>query len=216
MQDDRALTFGQIHGNKEALLSAVKDIERIALIESYEIGPLRLRFLEPYPQGGSEFDYILTPARELRSTDLKSYNYVTVSYVWTHSQPLDGIELPRYRVWDGADLKKPPRLLRCPEIVFHRVVQFTKAGKLERIWIDQECIDQDDPNDVEKHLQDMHRIYRFSRMTVAVLSKVSRGWEGLISCLRVEIDQSHLIDRVQIVRTLLSEMIDNPWFTRSW
>ena len=216
MQDDRALTFQPIHGHKDALRVAVKDIERIALVESYEIGPLRLRFLEPYPQGGSKSDYILTPAREIRLADLNDYDYIAVSYVWTHSQPLDGITFPVYRIWDGVNLEKPPRLLRCPPIVFHRVVQYAETAKLERIWIDQECIDQDDPNDVEKHLQDMHRIYRFSRMTVAVLSKVSRRWEGLISYLRSELDQSYLIERVQIVGTLLSEMIDNPWFTRSW
>ena len=228
MQDDRALTFRQIHGNKEALLSATKDIERIALVESYEIRPLRLRFLEPYPQGGSEFDYILTPAREIPLTGLTSHNYITVSYVWAHSQPIDGIELPEYHIWDGADLQKHPRLLRCPPIVFHRVVQFTKTErpreahrgvlyaetqKVERIWIDQECIDQTDSNDVEKHLQDMHRIYRFSAFTVAILSKVSGSWTCLRSCFLVE---SLTVDQVQTTEETLREMVEDSWFTRSW
>lgn len=216
MQDDRALTFRQIHGNKEALLNAVKNIERIALVGSYEIGPLRLRFLEPYPQGGSDFDYILTPAREIRLADLNSYPYITVSYVWTHSQPIHGIKLPEYRVWDGADLQKPPRLLRCPQIVFHRVVQYAKSEKLERIWIDQECIDQDDSNDVEENLQDMHRIYRFSRITVAVLSKVSDSWMYLPSRLSSLKYLSQTVAEVQTTKGMVRSMVDDPWFTRSW
>lgn len=231
MQDDRALTFGQIHGNKEALLSAVERIERIALVESYELGPLRLRFLEPYPQGGTEFDYVLTPARELWTNELLyDYHYITVSYVWTHSQPINGIELPEYRIWDGADLKKYPRLLRCPPIVFHRVVQFTKTEKLhvlrrgvldvqtykvERIWIDQECIDQTNPHDVEKHLQDMHRIYHFSVSTVAILSKVSASWVRL-SKFTPEETLRRTVDEVKTAGETLREMTEDPWFSRSW
>jgi len=219
MQDDRRLTFQEIHGNKEALLSAVEDIERIALVESYEIGPLRLRFLEPYPQGGSKFDYILTPAREIRLADLNGYNYITVSYVWTHSQRTEGAPIADYRIWDGNNLEYPPRFLRCPSIVFHRVVQYAKTEKLERIWIDQECIDQDDHNDVEKHLQDMHRIYRFSRITVAVLSKVSDDWIRLPNCFR-EVGQvetfSQTLHESFTTEAALQEMVKDPWFSRSW
>jgi hypothetical protein len=49
MQDDRTRTFREIHGSSEALIVAVKQIERTALVEAYELSPLRLRFLEPYP-----------------------------------------------------------------------------------------------------------------------------------------------------------------------
>jgi hypothetical protein len=210
MQDDRALTFQDIHGNKEALLAAVKEIERVALVESYEIGPLRLRFLEPYPQGGSSHDYVLTPARDYRVVDFASHEYVTVSYVWRHSQAIEGAKIPEYRIWDGVDLQKPPVDLKCPPIVFHRVVQFTKAEKLERIWIDHECIDQKDPDDVEKHLQDMHRIYRFSRLTVAVFSKVSHSWKSLQSCFRSIEHSSVTADEA------LLQMVGDSWFTRSW
>lgn len=210
MQDDRTLTFQEIHGNKEALLAAVKEIEHVALVESYEIGPLRLRFLEPYPQGASSHDYVLTPARDYRVVEFASHKYLTVSYVWRHSQPIGEANIPEYRIWDGADLQKPPAPLKCPSIVFHRVVQFTKAKKLERIWIDHECIDQKDPDDVEKHLQEMHRIYRFSRLTVAVFSKVSHSWKILQSFLRSTEVSSDTANEA------LWQMVGDPWFTRSW
>ncbi|KAH6843754.1 hypothetical protein B0T12DRAFT_421015 [Alternaria alternata] len=43
------------------------------------------------------------------------------------------------------------------------------------IWIDQECKHQDDPLDVERHLQVMHRIYSNSKVTIAVLGTTSSG-----------------------------------------
>ncbi len=211
MQDDRTLTFQDIHGSNEALLAAVRGIERIALVESYEISPLRLRFLEPFPQGGSSHDFVLTSARDYRVIDLTAHEYLTVSYVWSHTQPIDGIELPNYRIWDGDNLGKPPRPLRCPPIVFHRVVEFATARNLARVWIDQECINQDDPSDIEQHLQDMHRIYRFSRITVAVLSIVIKDWSWVESCFGRVGGGGRAADEI-----VLRQMIHDPWFTRSW
>jgi len=212
MQDDRTLSLQHIQGSNDALLAAAKEIERTALVESDNVGPLRLRFLEPYPQDGTSHphDYILTPARDFQTVDLDAHEYITVSYVWAHSQSNDGTRIPHYRIWDGADLQKPPRPLRCPPIVFHRIVKCAKIDQLTRIWIDQECIDQNDPDYVERHLQDMHRIFRFSRMTFAVFSKVSKYWKVLQSSLYHAEECSEIADR------LLGWMVEDPWFTRSW
>jgi hypothetical protein len=55
-------------------------IERTAVVESYGLSPLRLRFLEPDPQGGSNDDFVLTAAGD----HARSKDYVAVSYVWAH------------------------------------------------------------------------------------------------------------------------------------
>ncbi|KAB2100147.1 hypothetical protein AG0111_0g11450 [Alternaria gaisen] len=183
MQDDRTLTFREIHGSSEALLAAVEEVERTALIESNDTSPFCFRLLEFYPRGGSEYDFILTPTHDYERSALS--NYLTVSYVWAHEQPLDGTQIPAYRIWDGTDLHKPPRPLRSPSIVFHRVVQFARSQNIRRIWLDQECINQEDPTDIERHLQDMNRIYQFSRLTVAVLSKAVENWAMAVRCLNL-------------------------------
>ena len=139
MHDDRTLTFREIHGSSEALLAAVEEVERIALIESNDTSAFCFRLLEFYPRGGSEYDFILTPIHDYERSALS--NYLTVSYVWTHGQPLNGIQVPTYRVWDGIDLDKPSGTLKSPLVVFYRVVQFTRSQIIQRIWTNQECID---------------------------------------------------------------------------
>ena len=208
MQDDRTWTFREIHGSSEALLAAVEEVERIALIESNDTSPFCFRLLEFYPRGGSEYDFILTPTHDYERSALS--NYLTMSYVWAHEQPLDGIQIPAYRIWDGTDLHKPPRPLRSPSIVFHRVVQFARSQNIRRIWLDQECINQEDPTDIERHLQDMNRIYQFSRLTVAVLSKAVENWAMAVRCLNL----GWTSDEQDF--ELLQYMTQDPWFTRSW
>jgi hypothetical protein len=137
-------------------------------------------------------------------------NYLTMSYVWAHEQPLDGIQIPAYRIWDGTDLQKPPRPLRSPSVVFHRVVQFARSQNIRRIWLDQECINQEDPTDIETHLQDMNRIYQFSRLTVAVLSRAVENWATAVRCLNL----GWTSDEQDF--ELLQYMTQDPWFTRSW
>jgi hypothetical protein len=96
MQDHRTLTFREVHGSSEALLAAVEEVERIALIESNDTSPLCFHLLEFYPRGGSEYDFILTPTHDYERSALS--NYLTVSYVWAHEQPLDGIQIPAFRI----------------------------------------------------------------------------------------------------------------------
>ncbi|KAH7093577.1 hypothetical protein FB567DRAFT_176656 [Paraphoma chrysanthemicola] len=100
--------------------------------------------------------------------------YVTVSYCWKHSRSLEGLpKLPEYQIHgvpNSSNSRGRARRLRCPEIVFHRAVQFAKHVGCAYICIDQECIDQDDSVDIEGHLQVMHRVYSESCWTAAVLS----------------------------------------------
>jgi hypothetical protein len=69
---------------------------------------------------------------------------------------------------------------------------------------------------VEENLQDMHRIYRFSRITVAVLSKISDSWMYLPSRLSSLKDLSQTVAEVQTTKGMVRSMVDDPWFTRSW
>jgi len=72
-------------------------------------------------------------------------------------------------IWISDTEARPPR---CPPSVLHRALQYdiheTKTG---RLWIDQECIDQDDAIDRDEHIAHMHKIYERSKCTAIVLSK---------------------------------------------
>ncbi|KAF2868354.1 heterokaryon incompatibility protein-domain-containing protein [Massariosphaeria phaeospora] len=216
MQRDTALTFRDIHGSEEALIASIKKIERIALVRNPEKVPLRLRFVTPYYSSKTCADFALTPAHRYQPGE----DYVTVSYTWAHAQSDEGQQVPDYRIWDLAEPGAPPRPIRCPKMVFHRAMLFAQARKCPYVWIDQECINQQDPTDIERHLQVMDRIYSDSRWTVAVLS--------------CNIANVTLLDRFKPILDILAEpctLLENErqpidrlvryitqdrWFSRTW
>ncbi|KAF2811247.1 uncharacterized protein BDZ99DRAFT_498090 [Mytilinidion resinicola] len=142
--------------------------------------PFRLRHLVPCEIPTSTTGCHTPPNTgkqiHLRLTDLSEYvhsqPYIAVSYTWDHAKSHkleDGYDpLPEYYIWTGASTYRPAK---CHVEVLHRAMCFA-AAKLPqpRLWIDQECIDQDNPDDLESHLQIMHKIYSESAFTVAVLS----------------------------------------------
>jgi hypothetical protein len=53
------------------------------------------------------------------------------------------------------------------------------------LWIDQECIDQNNPDDVEKHLRIMYRVYSECTWTVALLSYEIPSWQHVYVLLKL-------------------------------
>lgn len=108
-------------------------------------------------------------------------------------------------------------------------MRYAQANECSYVWIDQECILQDDPLDVERHLQIMHRVYRESYRTVAILSCTISG--SLMSDIRIVLQEdpadfakeyysvkaavknNHRLYRVQ---TALERIASDRWFTRAW
>ncbi|KAH7082715.1 heterokaryon incompatibility protein-domain-containing protein [Paraphoma chrysanthemicola] len=228
MQRDTHLTFGEIYGTREAMLEDIEKVIDIALYERDDGVPLQLRFITPlhltddWYTDESYCDYRITRPEE-HTPDLQ---YVTVSYCWKHSQSLEGLpELPEYRIhgaFNSSNLPGRARRLRCPEIVFHRAVQFAKHVGCAYIWIDQECIDQDDSLDIEGHLQVMHRVYSESCWTAAVLSlnapdqhklDALKHWVELgLDNSQDETDAAHIL----LALHTLEEWSLDPWFWRTW
>ena len=135
--------------------------------------PLNLRFITPYqfstdwPTDKNCSQYALTLPGELPP----GQEYISVSYTWAHSQETDAsMSIPDYRIKDQATPDAPSRSINCPTMVFHRAWYFARARKIPYIWIDQECIYQDNAKDKEKHVQIMDKIYKKSRWTVSILS----------------------------------------------
>ncbi|KAF2811246.1 uncharacterized protein BDZ99DRAFT_519901 [Mytilinidion resinicola] len=162
MQRDTALTFGDIHGSLEALQASIDEIQEVALVEEAQLhiesAPINLRFLVPH--GTPSFDADGSVKR------------VAVSYTWDHDNSQDkNKSFPDYVIWAGGVFRPP----RCHVEIIHRAFCFARSkeaslGGSPRVWIDQECIDQTDPADIERHLRIMHRVYSQSTFTAAILS----------------------------------------------
>jgi hypothetical protein len=220
MQRDTHLTFGEIYEDREALLADVEKIIDIALVE-VTIQPLHLRFITPscpiseWYADNSALDYHITQPED-HTSDLQ---YISVSYCWRHSQSLSDLPvIPDYRIRDPTSLDKTPHAVRCPPIIFHHAVQFARQYRCPYIWIDQECIHQDDPQDIEQHLQIMDRVYSESTYTAAMLSvgiSSQSKVDALVDFVYGEWDYVKPVERPLAVETLV-ELTMDPWFRRTW
>lgn len=158
--NDEFMTFRQLHGTKEAWLASSEYILEKALSRADDEAALKLRFLTPISDQTDEsadfFDLLLTPLEEVP----RGTRFMTLSYCW--AQPAVSEELlrttPQYRIWESHDRSGSFRVPRCPRHVLHRA--FCAAHHLECpfFWIDQDCIDQSDPADIQRHLEIMHRV----------------------------------------------------------
>jgi len=217
MRNDTGLPFARSHDSVSAFITAIEGIEQIALTERFDDAPLRLRLLTQSGTVNSTQDFTITPIDAFRGSEA----YAAVSYVWAHDQSTQNLEIPEYRIWDSARPQSRPRGLRCPPIIFHRAVQYAKAKRLDYIWIDQECIDQDDDADRERHLQLMHRIYRASAVTIAILSTQVPNmavFNDFADWALVD-EGTHNQPRVLphgVLADWLMTMTSDRWFTRTW
>lgn len=164
MRNDTGHLFTEIYDSADALLSALEDIEKVALTKRSDDAPLHVRLLTPSGNAGRDFS--ITPIESFCGDEA----YVAISYTWAYEQSIERLEIPDYHIWDATQPNRDPRPPQCPPIVLHQAVRYAQAKGYSYIWIDQECIHQDDDADRERHLQLMHRIYRASAVTIAVLS----------------------------------------------
>jgi hypothetical protein len=59
------------------------------------------------------------------------------------------MQVPEHMIWNASSLCQVPREVRCPKIVLHRALRFARGQECQYLWIDHECIDQDDTADIE-------------------------------------------------------------------
>ena len=216
MQYDTHLQIANIHSNPRALHERIEEIIDLALVEPSEDSPLKLRFITPlsleaWIADESYCDFKLTLPDEHKP----QMEFISVSYCWAHTQSMAGLPtIPEYCIQDVTKPKSPGRPVHCPKLVFHRSVQFARQCRCPYIWIDQECINQQDPADIEKHLQIMNRLYKESRWTVALLSWTSPTLSALEEMLKLIYS---LVARPEwTVPFLLKSFTHDRWFTRTW
>ena len=240
MERDSHRRFRDIHGSRENLISSVNDILEKALVKVVEDNaPMSLRYITPHQLSTGWLtdehcsEYALTLPGELPPGE----EYISVSYTWAHSQEIDpSTPIPDYRIKDQATPDAPFRSINCPTMVFHRAWYFARARGIPYVWIDQECIYQDNTEDKERHLQIMDKIYEKSKRTVAILSKEVP--DTMLSALsQLLFNDSHKlygaphynnwlldVDFFPIfnhltkdrMRPLVSYILSDRWFTRAW
>ena len=80
--------------------------------------------------------------------------------------PLGNIEKAPYDVMTSNGMRKG----RVPRDVMDRALRYAANKGLSFIWIDQECIEQDNPVEKELAIQSMHLVYRRSEYPLGLLT----------------------------------------------
>ena len=145
--------------------------------------------------------------------------YVAVSYCWNRERS----------DWSPSDSDKPLQVIcedlsrrpsNAPSDVLYRSMAYAKAQNVNAIWIDQECIDQNDTVEKGDAIQQMDLAYQESDHPVAVL----------VFCFltQIELDVFASIcdlvlytfdpSQIEVLESVLGALTDTDekWFERAW
>lgn len=143
--------------------------------------------------------------------------YIAVSYCWDRSnlEWFSNLSKGPIKILE-ADIGK--RISTVPPDVLHRSVAYAKHRDINAIWIDQECINQDDEIEKEIGIQAMDIVYQESRHPIAILQYCFKSQAELdvFSSLFGRVDEMYTPDQIEVLYEVLSDISDDPWFARAW
>ncbi|MDI1487640.1 MAG: hypothetical protein OHK93_006910 [Ramalina farinacea] len=108
------------------------------------------------------------------------------------------------------------RLSTVPPDVLSRAITYSKSRDINAIWIDQECINQNDPAEKEAAIQAMNQIYQGSDHPIAILEFCFETQAELDVFVSIADVQSFELDPIQIetLGGVLGALVSEQWFSR--
>lgn len=223
MQDDRDQTFASIDTYPDGTRGRLSNhIERS---QSHIISRTksrkwieRLKVLIPAATSSTadhtlDYDYKLIPQSELSDK-----RYIAISYCWRSSGRITDLELVRpVRILQNGVVREA----RARPEALRRAFRYALSIGVESIWIDQECIEQDDRVDKENGIQSMDLVYRRAYRALGLLEACNvEDEDDVKTLLEIQADstgQNSSFDQYSRVDSpLLVKLINDPWFTRAW
>ncbi|KAI3320097.1 heterokaryon incompatibility protein-domain-containing protein [Xylariaceae sp. AK1471] len=233
---DTAEPLGQIrdsNATSESIVSAVLDIQRHAITRSNWIKSLECLYLatdrDGEPTGkrqrldnGDSVASSYTPEL-LRRTYLdpvsdpeRGREYVAISYTWDFSEE----EEESCQSFGGYFIEsrktgEPAQPSDVRDSVWQRVLHYAEHVKCETIWIDRECVDQDNAREKETAIQNMHLVYSLSRRPIALLTHVVETAEELDLLVSLLLGDIRAEEEAATLE-LLDEITSDLWWQRAW
>lgn len=93
-------------------------------------------------------------------------------------------------------------------------MEFAAAKAVKRIWINQECIDQDDAWAKQQAIQSMHLVYQRATHTLVLLDHHVRSLEDIQAL--PEILYHDMLNPGMYDDDLRDRILGDKWFTRTW
>jgi len=171
MQRDTDFTIGDIIPQIQGYTGTLQGLFRHNIPrETYE----NPRFLEiPARADHTRLSRGFTCKLAKRGEHPKESKYVAVSYCWdSFKEPESDTNNRSFRSSPTVKVEEngTPRDPKCPADVLIRAISFAIVHDVSLIWIDQECVDQTDPIDVENHMQCNHVIFYQAKFKIGLLS----------------------------------------------
>ncbi|KAH8655275.1 heterokaryon incompatibility protein-domain-containing protein [Xylariales sp. PMI_506] len=153
-------------------------------------------------------------------------HFVAVSYTW--NQPPHARKCYEGTAGYSIITDTEVRQNRAPVNILDRIIEYAIMRRIRCIWIDQECIDQEDAKDKERHVQAMDEIYRAARQVVAVLNLLNYvdqthadafEYIEMVSARSISHpDEPRLSTRESraTVHKMVGELQTDQWFSRAW
>jgi len=142
-------------------------------------------------------------------------HYVAVSWCWQFGDAAQGAvssTVDKYRM----DIGGISRDCKAPAYILSRAIAFAASKSQCFIWIDKECIDQDDRNDQEVGIQSMDLVYQRSAYPLGLLQSYFDRQahldvlDALIQGQPIKADQ--MLDLLNVL-TIIEQ---DKWFSRAW
>lgn len=154
-------------------------------------------------------------------------DYVAVSYTSEPSEH-ESDTAEGYRIMGSTpgNFEVPTRVRDC---ILHRTIKYAEHHGTELIWIDNECINRDNPDEHEMAMQSMDLIYKLSEHPVGLLSNPITSHEDLnllqglldsdfikTSCARPMLKPGVSVQTALKILSLLDYITTDKWWTRAW
>lgn len=162
------------------------------------------RFLEA---GSKRFNITSRQDDELSGCN----HYLAVSYCWEQGL------MPRAEYLVCTSDNKGTRANKASTTTLTRAIRFAAEHEIRLIWIDQECMEQDDREEKELGIQSMDMVYQEATHTLILLNVriATQGqMDGLCKALEGAeyTSQEEFEDAVDVVESIAADR----WFTRAW
>ncbi|KAI1779479.1 hypothetical protein F4818DRAFT_141714 [Hypoxylon cercidicola] len=144
-------------------------------------------------------------------------DYVAVSYTWQASDQEEEAEeeaVGRYLI-ESRRTGEPPMASDVRDRVWNRVLNYADHVRCHNIWIDRECVDQEDEAEQEAAIQSMHLVYSLSKRPIALLTREIETVEEIDLLMNLMCGEVDPEDEAATLN-LLDDISSDLWWTRAW
>ncbi|KAL0938424.1 uncharacterized protein CTRU02_205034 [Colletotrichum truncatum] len=97
-------------------------------------------------------------------------HFVAVSYCWSSQEDDESEDKDKAQPYTVIEENGTRRPVRASRATIDRVVRFARENGFRMIWIDQECIEQDNPTEKELSIQSMDLVYQKAHTCIGLMS----------------------------------------------